>query len=206
MRLVEPHKAWGKDPTVGNMGKRAKKTRKRRPEILPSFNQAWITVISFNGQGQLCLLTCAEWRDLSNHTRMSSIRSRITSEKGEKPCNVDLKISWKSFSTTCLPFLFPNSKILKPFLKSFPTKMKPTKRPAKQKKLRQEKWKKRGGEKAKSKSEDCCVTFKWTYTEKRTPCTWTTSVDLVHGPHCGPGPWTTLNFWRWIFTKGLNEF
>ena len=25
-------------------------------------------VISFNGQGQICPLTCAEWRDLSNHT------------------------------------------------------------------------------------------------------------------------------------------
>ena len=25
-------------------------------------------VISFNGQRQLCPLTCAEWRDLSNHT------------------------------------------------------------------------------------------------------------------------------------------
>ena len=29
-----------------------------------------------------------------------------------------------------------------------------------QKKLRQEKQKKRGGEKAKSKRQDCCVTFK----------------------------------------------
>ena len=39
--------------------------------------------------------------------------------------------------------------------------MKPTKCPAREKKLRQEKWKKkRQGEKAKSKSQDCCVTFK----------------------------------------------
>ena len=37
--------------------------------------------------------------------------------------------------------------------------MKPTKYPAREKK-RQEKGKKRGGEKAKSKSQDCCVTFK----------------------------------------------
>ena len=35
MNLAEPHKAWGKDPAGGNMGKRAKKTRKRRREILP---------------------------------------------------------------------------------------------------------------------------------------------------------------------------
>ena len=38
--------------------------------------------------------------------------------------------------------------------------MKPTKCPAKEEKMRQEKWKKRGGEKVKSKSQDCCVTFK----------------------------------------------
>ena len=38
--------------------------------------------------------------------------------------------------------------------------MKPTKFPAREKKMRQEKRKKRRGEKAKSKSQDCCVTFK----------------------------------------------
>ena len=38
--------------------------------------------------------------------------------------------------------------------------MKLTRCPARGKKLRQEKQKKRGGEKAKSKSQDCCVTFK----------------------------------------------
>ena len=35
-----------------------------------------------------------------------------------------------------------------------------TKSPAKERKMWQEKRKKRGGEKAKSKSQDCCVTFK----------------------------------------------
>ena len=38
--------------------------------------------------------------------------------------------------------------------------MKPTKCPAREKKMRQAKRKKKGGEKAKSKSQDCCVTFK----------------------------------------------
>ena len=38
--------------------------------------------------------------------------------------------------------------------------MKPTKCPAREKKMRQKKKKKRGGEKVKSKSQDCCVTFK----------------------------------------------
>ena len=38
--------------------------------------------------------------------------------------------------------------------------MKPTKYPTKEKKIKQEKRKKRGGEKAKSKSQDCCVTYR----------------------------------------------
>ena len=37
--------------------------------------------------------------------------------------------------------------------------MKPTKCPAREKKNEQEKRKKRGGEKGKSKSQDCCVTL-----------------------------------------------
>ena len=41
--------------------------------------------------------------------------------------------------------------------------MKPTKCPAKEIKMRQEKRKKKGGEKAKSKSQDCCVTFKFCF-------------------------------------------
>ena len=38
--------------------------------------------------------------------------------------------------------------------------MKPTKRPAREKKMRQEKRKRRGQKKEKSKRQDCCVTFK----------------------------------------------
>ena len=53
-------------------------------------------------------------------------------EKGKKPCNV--KISMKSCSSTHLPFLSFNPKILKAFLKTFPTKMKPTKCPGEKKK------------------------------------------------------------------------
>ena len=45
------------------------------------------------------------------------------------------------------------------FLKTFPTKMKPSKCPAREKKMRQEKPKRRGREEEKSKSQECCVTF-----------------------------------------------
>ena len=117
-------------------------------------------IISFNGQGQLCPLTCAEWRDLSKQTRMSTIQARTPEKKAKKPCNIDLKIPWKTCSTAHLPFLSPNPKILKAFLKTFPTKMKPTKMPSKRKKNDARKPKKRGGEKEKSKSQDCYVTFK----------------------------------------------
>ena len=120
-------------------------------------------VISFNGQGQLSSLTYAEWRDLSNHTRMSTIQSRTPEKEAENHVTLTWKPPWKSCSITHLPFLSPNPKILKAFLKTLPTKMKPTKCPARGKKMRQEKRKKKGGEKAKSKSQDCCVTSKFCF-------------------------------------------
>ena len=58
----------------------------------------------------------------------------------------------KSCSLAHLPFPSPNPKILKAFLKTLPTKMKPTKCPAREKKMRQEKRKKKGGEKAKCRN------------------------------------------------------
>ena len=110
-------------------------------------------VISFKGQRQLCLLTCEEWRGLSNHSRMSSIQSRTPEKMAKNHAPLSWKFPWKSCFTTSLHFLSPNSKILKAFQKTFPTKMKPTKCSAKEKKVRQEKRKKRGGQKAKSKSQ-----------------------------------------------------
>ena len=118
-------------------------------------------VISFNGQGQLCSLTCADWSDLSNHTRMSTIQSRTPEKEAKNHVTLTWKSLWKFCSNFAhLPFLSPNLKILKAFLKTLPTKMKPTKCPAREKKMRQEERKKRRGEKAKSKNQDCCVTFK----------------------------------------------
>ena len=100
-------------------------------------------VISFNGQGQLCLLTCAEWRDLSNHTRMSTIQSRTPEKTAKNHARLTCKSPWKSCSIAHLPFLSLNPKILKAFLKTLPTKMKPTKCSAR-KKMRQERAKKEG--------------------------------------------------------------
>ena len=71
--------------------------------------------------------------------------------KRQKPCNIlTRKFSSKSSSTTHLTSLLSNPKILKALPKTFPYKMKPTKCPATEKKR---------GEKAKKKSQDCCVTF-----------------------------------------------
>ena len=103
-------------------------------------------VISFNGQGQLCPLTSAEWRDLSNHTRMNTIQSRTPEKKDKNDVTLTWKSPWKSCSNAHLPFLSPNPKILKAFLKTLPTKMKPaTKCPAREKK-RGKKSEKRGEE------------------------------------------------------------
>ena len=59
-------------------------------------------VISFNGQGQLCPLMSAEWRDLSNHTRMSTIQSRTPENKAKNHVTLTRKLPWKSCSTTHL--------------------------------------------------------------------------------------------------------
>ena len=73
-------------------------------------------VISFYGQGKLCPLTCAEWRDLSNHTRMSTIQSRTPEKEAKNHVTLTWKSPWKSCSIAHLPFLSPNPKILKAFL------------------------------------------------------------------------------------------
>ena len=113
-----------------------------------------------NGQGQLCPLTCAQWRDLSNNTRMSTIQSRTLKKKAKNHVTLTRKLPWKSCSTTRLPLFSLNPKILKAFLKTFPTKMKPTKCPTKEKNKARKAIKEPEGEKAKSKSQDCCVTYR----------------------------------------------
>ena len=60
-----------------------------------SQNRRCGSIIGFNHQGRLCWLSCAGWRDLLNHTKLSTIQSRTPGEKGKKPCNIDLKISMK---------------------------------------------------------------------------------------------------------------
>ena len=99
---------------------------------------------SFNGQGQLSSHTCAEWRDLSNHTRMSTIQSRTPEKEAKNHVTRTWKSPWKSCSITHLPFLSPNPKILKAFPKTLPTKTKPTKCPAREKKNEARKAKKEG--------------------------------------------------------------
>ena len=130
-------------------------------------------VISFNGQGQLCPPTCAERRDLSNHTRMSTIQSRTPEKKAKN----HVTLTRKSCATTHLPFLSSNPNILKAFLKTFATKMKPTKCPAREKK-RGKKSKKRGEErtrKVKVKTAVSLLTPKVLSTHART-----SQADILH--------------------------
>ena len=82
----------------------------------PCRSTSFLVCISFNGQGQLCLLTCAEWRDLSNHTRMSTIQSRTLKKKAKNHVTLTWKFPWKSSSTTHLLFLSSYNKNLIAFL------------------------------------------------------------------------------------------
>ena len=86
--------------------------------------------ISFNSQGQLCLLNCTEWRDLSNHTRMNKIQSRTWEKKAK--------------NQVILPEKFLENLVPLP-PKSFP-KIFPTKCPTKEKKQGRKISEKRGEE------------------------------------------------------------
>ena len=86
-------------------------------------------VISFSIQGQFFQLTCAGWRDLSNHTRTNTIQSRRLMKLRQNLVTLTRKFPCKSYSTThVLPFLSSNPKILKVFPKTFPVTKMPSKR------------------------------------------------------------------------------
>ena len=101
--------------------------------------------IIFNGQEQLCPLTCEGRRDLSNYTRMSTIQSRKLEKRPKKPCNTDLKISMKSLLHYPPTFLSTDSK-MRGFSETLPTKIKPTKCPAS--------WKKKWGKESENRGKE----------------------------------------------------
>ena len=75
-----------------------------------------------------------------------TIRERAQSSQGRgKRQKNHVKVPWKSCSTPQLPFLSPNPKILHALLKTFPTKIKPSKCPAKEKKWGKKSVKRREG-------------------------------------------------------------
>ena len=99
-------------------------------------------VISFNGQGQLCLLTCAGWRDVSNYTRMSTIQSR----RPDKKARHNVTLTWQ-FQRNLVPppLLLSDPKILKNFPKNFFHQ--------------NEAYQMSSKNEARNKSQDCCVTL-----------------------------------------------
>ena len=105
---------------------------------------AWQTFVS------LCLFTCLVYvstycvfiallcqnkpfRLLYLGQIMSTIQSRTPEKKDKNHVTLTWKSPWK-ISIAHLPFLSPNPKILKAFPKTLPTKMKPSKCPAREKK------------------------------------------------------------------------
>ena len=95
-------------------------------------------------------LTCAEWRDVSNHGRVSTIQSRLPEKKAKNHVMLTRKLPWKYCSTSHLPFLSSNRKIVRAFLKLFPPN-EAYWMPSSREKMRQEKRKKRGERKRKVK-------------------------------------------------------
>ena len=109
-------------------------------------------MISFNGERQLCQLTCAGWRDPSNHTRMSMVQSRTPEKEAKNYAMLTQKFPWNSCSTTHLPFLSSNPKIKKAFPKLFPPKWSLL-NAGQKKKSEVRKTKEEGGEKGKEKNK-----------------------------------------------------
>ena len=98
------------------------------------------------------------------------IQSRRPEEKAKKHVTLTRKFPRKSCFTTHLPFLSSNPKILKAFPKTFPTKMKPTKYPAKAKKWGK-KSERREGRKWKEKVSRFCF-LRMPKLHKLIFCTW----------------------------------
>ena len=108
--------------------------------------------ISFNGQGQLCPLSCVEWKTSFKpyQNRHNSVKDTGQEKKAKNHVTLTWKLPWKSCSTTHWPFLSWSTvvilKILKAFLKTFPTTIKSTKCPAKE-----EKWGKKSKKRGKKR-------------------------------------------------------
>ena len=132
-------------------------SRPKPPLRIYVFSTAYL-----NGQGQLCPKNlCRVKRPFKPHqNEHNSFKDTGARKRQNNHVTLTWKFPWKSRSTTLLPLLSSHPKILKAFLKTFPPKMKPTKCPAREKQHEARKAQKRGGEKAKSKSQDCCFTFK----------------------------------------------
>ena len=90
--------------------------RNDRLPIRSPLNRPWRTT------SLLPLMTSSalsiEWRDLSSHTIISTIQSRPQRKKNTMYVTLNWKFPWKSYSSTHLPFLSSNPKILKAFPKT----------------------------------------------------------------------------------------
>ena len=65
------------------------------------------------------ITSCAEWRDVSNHTRMGTIQSRTPEKKAKNHVTLTWKFPWKSCSTSCV---FLKTNILSHILSSCSSK------------------------------------------------------------------------------------
>ena len=117
----------------------------------------------------ICLLTCAEWRDLSNHTRMSTIQSRTLEKKAKN----HVTLTWK-FHLILRSKLLLSWKLFRPKWSLL--------MPSKGKKMRQEKWKRGEERKRKEKSRLLCWAFKCKNYLKilLSAHAWTSQANILH--------------------------
>ena len=90
-------------------------------------HQFWLSRITLSAD--LCRVKRSFKPHQNEHNSVKDTREK----RQKKHVNLTWKFPWKSCFTTHLMFFSSNPKILKAFLKPFPTKLKPTKRPEREK-------------------------------------------------------------------------
>ena len=113
--------------------------------------------INFNGTTLSANLCRVKRSFKTYHKEHDSVKE--TQKKAKNHVRLTGKFPWQSCFTTHLPSLSSNTKVLKAFPKTFPTKIKPAKCATRRKKMRQEKRKKIGEERQRKEKVKTAVSL-----------------------------------------------
>ena len=129
--------AWGKKRDKKSEKRGKERNRKVKVKTAVSLLNPCVStacdIISFKGHGQLVAANLCKVKRSFKPYQNEHNSVKDTEKKAKNHVTLTWKSPWKSCSIAHLPFLSPNPKILKAFLKTLPTKMKPTKCPAREK-------------------------------------------------------------------------